>query len=550
MASIIRFSFFLMLFFPFLKVCCDENYPPLDIRLKGLVLIPSQEKMMSNEELEDFVGIRSNGVTIPGRWSDFEARMMHLFYDQPIVDNTIKDIKKGIRDYFEHHSYPFVIVSIPPQNITSGVLQVEVEEGNIGKISVEGNRWTCENTLLSYLSLSSGDSISETQLLRDVEFMNRNPFRRVDAIYSPGEEKNQTDITLFVRDQKDYHLYAGTDNTGVPTTGRMRYFLGLTWNQIFGFDHVLFYQFTTSQKIHNLQAHTVQYMAFLPTKTILNVYGGYSSVHAHLSEPNRKNSGQNIQTSLRHTAPLNGKYSFVHELTVGFDFKQTNNTIEFVDFNPVFGSIVNLTQFMAGYRLNRMNEFHSNVLNLELFFSPGRWLPHQKNSNFNSLRPGAKNHWLYLRGSWEHEHNLPNAWTWTLLSHFEWSSLPLLPSEQLGIGGFDSVRGYDERQINADTGMYLSTEIRTPFFGVFTKNSSSKHDTAHFLFFIDGGVSYDKVAVPTIKKVYYLLGAGPGMRYSYSNYLNARLDLGFKLHNKALFTGGSPMLHFSVIGNY
>ena len=137
-----------------------------------------------------------------------------------------------------------------------------------------------------------------------------------------------------------------------------------------------------------------------------------------------------------------------------------------------------------------------------------------------------------------------------MLSRFEWASIPLLPSEQLGIGGYESVRGYDERQLDADTGGFLSAELRTPSFRVFTKKNSSKQDMALFLLFVDGGVSYDKVAVPTTKKFDYLIGAGPGIRYSFSSYLNGRLDMGFKLHNKATFTGGSPMFHFSLIGNY
>jgi hypothetical protein len=37
------------------------------------------------------------------------------------------------------------------------------------------------------------------------------------------------------------------------------------------------------------------------------------------------------------------------ELIAGFDFKRTNNTIEFVDDYPSFGKNVNLTQFSVEY---------------------------------------------------------------------------------------------------------------------------------------------------------------------------------------------------------
>ncbi len=519
-------------------------------RFKGLVLVPSRQEMLGDEELEECVGIFSRGVDVPGRWYDFAERMQPLYFDQPIDDSTLQQIKAGIHSYFEEQAYPFIVVTIPPQKITSAVLQVEVEVGNVGKIAVEGNQWTADQTLLEYIGLSSGHPISEAKLLKGVQFMNRNPFRRVDAIYSPGERENQTDITLAVQEERIYHLYTGADNTGVPTTGRNRYFVGLTWNQIFGLDHVLFYQYTTSQSFHTLQAHTLQYLAFLSNQTILTLYGGYSTVHVHLKEPSRKSGGENGQGSVRYTVPLNSVDPFVHELTFGFDFKQTNNTVEFVDQNPIIARPVNLTQWMGGYRLKTSTSYCFNDLNFELYGSPVEWLPNQENSHFDSLRPGAKNQWVYFRGSWRHEHTLFHSWQGVLLSRFEWASIPLLPSEQLGIGGYESVRGYDERQLDADTGGFLSAELRTPSFRVFTKKNSSKQDMALFLLFVDGGVSYDKVAVPTTKKFDYLIGAGPGIRYSFSSYLNGRLDMGFKLHNKATFTGGSPMFHFSLIGNY
>ena len=38
---------------------------------------------------------------------------------------------------------------------------------------------------------------------------------------------------------------------------------------------------------------------------------------------------------------------------------------------------------------------------------------------------------------------------------------PLMPTEQLGFGGYQSVRGYDMRTLNGDNGYILNTEYRT-----------------------------------------------------------------------------------------
>jgi hemolysin activation/secretion protein len=126
----------------------------------------------------------------------------------------------------------------------------------------------------------------------------------------------------------------------------------------------------------------------------------------------------------------------------------------------------------------------------------------------------------------------------------------LLPSEQLGIGGYDSVRGYDERQYNADTGFFMNHEIHFPSFSLFRIRKTNA-DRMYFLVFFDLGVGMDNRSIFGVKEWDYLIGVGPGVRYSLSSYLTGHLDYGFKLHHQDNFTGSDiGMIHFSITGGY
>src|SRR5262249_40509221 len=61
---------------------------------------------------------------------------------------------------------------------------------------------------------------------------------------------------------------------------------------------------------------------------------------------------------------------------------------------------------------------------------------------------------------------LPLNATWVMRLTGQTSDTNLIPSEQLGAGGDDTVRGYDERAANGSVGFLASQELRSPAFAL------------------------------------------------------------------------------------
>jgi hemolysin activation/secretion protein len=525
-----------------------------DDYIRSIVLVDDECKLPTYDVLPYLHGIDTSHISLPGSATPLEKELSLFLCEKENDcqyfwnDETLSRIKGKIYQYYQIEGRPLILISVPMQNSRSHVLQLVIQESKLGKVEVTGNKWLPDKRFTSYLSLKEAGPISQKHLSRDIDFINRNPYRHVDVFYSPGDAPNTTDLTLEVKDRRPYRFYTGVDNTGIPTTGRQRVFAGFSWDQVFSLDHTFLYQYTTGFNVNRFHSNTFQYTAYLPNKQILDLYGGFSIVRAKIPFPSRNNKGTNIQGSIRYHIPLFPNHFFDHELIAGFDIKNTNNTMEFVEFFAAIGQTVNMTQWILGYKFQYDKEQLVNG-GIEMVFSPMVWLPNQSRSDFESLRPGADNKWLYLKAYANLFQQLPRRFAVTLNTVALWTAQVLLPSEQLGIGNFGSVRGYDERAYNADVGLVGQAELHFPTFPLFWRKSPHE-DRLMFLLFLDGGGGYNNSKPPGYSWGDFLISAGPGFRYTWGPYFFARFDWGIKLHHQDIFTGGWSMFDFSCTASY
>ena len=515
-----------------------------EIICRGICLLGKDETLLPTEVLTEQQGIVFRNLKRESREESFAKTLENHFLDRVIDEGLVLELHQAIEKFYEEQRHSLAEIVIPEQEITDGILQVHVLESRLASVLIEGGKHSSAERLKNYLGIEQEEVI---------DFINRNLFRRVDLVYSPGPEKQTTNISLVVEDRRAVRVYTGSDNSSVPTTGRSRWFSGIDCANFLGTDSFFAYQYTASYDLHQFQAHTMQCITFLPWRNILNVYGGYSTLHANLAAPAKKNHGQSAQASGRYVFPLLPQKFLEHEAGFGFDFKRTNNTIEFEDILPAIGPPVNLSQFTLRYA-GHLTYCDSRIdLETELFLSPGAILGDESNELYQKLRPHAQNHWVYWKALLRYFQKLPHSFYLSTLLHGQISSQNLLPSEQIGLGGFNSVRGYDERQLNYDSGCILNVELLSPAFPIFQRLPGKKSwkDAMQILEFIDVGVggNHTLISPEGEKKYDYLLGIGSGVRYTVDPWITARLDCAMKLHREELFTGGDVMWYFSLTGN-
>ena len=336
------------------EICLKE------VALQGLLLIGCEEELVSNrEELTQIKGIQTKSVFVPGSICELQNAIWDEVEGRALDSSAVERIKQILNQYYIRKQYPFVLFRIPSQRIEEGVVQIIVEPSRVGTVQVDGNRWDSKEKIQRLFKIQPDDWIDQGDVLKGLHFLNKNTFRQTDLVYTPGEAPNTTDLNLIVQEKDSWRLYSGVDNTGVLSTGRQRFFAGVTTGNAFWRGDLFSAQYTASFDFKDLQAATVQYLAFLESQTTLNVYGGYSSVKADLPFPNMRNHGQSYQGSVRYSGSLRPTPEITQEYEVGFDFRATNNTVEFVEEFPIVSKLVNLTQLEAGYSIQKQNRSYS-----------------------------------------------------------------------------------------------------------------------------------------------------------------------------------------------
>jgi hemolysin activation/secretion protein len=116
-----------------------------------------------------------------------------------------------------------------------------------------------------------------------------------------------------------------------------------------------------------------------------------------------------------------------------------------------------------------------------------------------------------------------NGWQWRFKYVGQFTEDMLIPGEQFGIGGQDSIRGINERAFSNDRGYQTSLEIYTPDYG----GRLADNLKLRGLVFRDiGKVRRNHPAVDESDGI-QLSNIGLGIRASYKEKLHLRLDAAY-----------------------
>ncbi|AHF91089.1 peptide transporter [Opitutaceae bacterium TAV5] len=501
----------------------------------------------------DPAGVRPEGVSIDGIHMpsglllDTPAfrEKLETRLGKPLTLGGLREITREAVLAYRAADRPIVDVAAPEQNIRSGTIQLLVTEGRLGEVRAEGNRWFSSGRLTGEVRIAPGESISGSELLDDLAWLNQNPFRRVDLVFARGAQPGETDVILRTQDRRPWRVYAGYDDSGTPLTDEDRLFAGFNWGDVFGLDHQLNYQFTTSPDFEKMVAHSASYVVPLPWRHTLTLFGSYAKSEPDIPPFNLE--GTSWQAGLRYRVPLRSWQGVEHAVSAGFDFKRSDNNLAFGGMS-VFAQATDVVQLVLGYEASLADRLGVTSAAFTVALSPGGIGGHNDDADYAAARSYAEARYAWARLALERTTRLPQEFSWVVRAEAQLASGNLLGSEQLGFGGASSLRGYDEREANGDSGFILVNELHGPAFSVarhlgFTRAS----DRLVPLVFLDAGVAVIADTLPGEERTRELLSTGIGLRYTLAANIVARFDYGWQLRDSGVSpTGDNQRGHVSV----
>jgi hemolysin activation/secretion protein len=513
--------------------------------LKGIVFL-SGPKELKRDGLENVSGLDVS--RFPDLQNDAFRARMDKYLGKPVSFASVEDLVQEVFAYFSEIDRPFVVVTSPEQDITNGVLQLVVIEGRVGELQVTGAKHFDESIYRNALGLKPGDRISKRKLDADIDWLNRNPFRDTSVGLAPGKDLGTTDVRLRTQERKPLRFYAGFDDSGTDVTDNHRVQLGVNWGNVLGLDHQLSYQFSASPNIDTYRAHSATYVAPLPWKHLLTVFGAHADIQGKVPAPFTLH-GRSSQLGLRYEIPLQRHGSYTHAIVGGLDYKRTNSNLEFGGAG-VSANSAEIMQGVLSYQGASSTASRSTNFSATVFYSPGDWTSGNKDVNFSRLRALAESRYAYANFKLQNTLRLSRNFSWYLAVEAQAADGNLLGSEQLGAGGYATVRGYDERQANGDQGFLVRNELRTRFFNLGVA-LPGKPAQLQFLTFVDyGNVGNKRLLVGENKRA-ELASAGLGVRFGIDTNVSVRFDHGWQLRDIGGNTGPkNSRAHFSLLVSY
>lgn len=516
-------------------------------RLNGLRFIIDQTQFVRDKAV-DVQGVEAKDIASINEQVFVDEFIEYI--NQPISLNLLDAINIDAIKVMADNDYPVVdVFAAEGQDITNGVVQISVVVGKRGEVFVQGAE-DKEEQFISQLKLEQDEEITRSKLEADIEWLNRNPFRRVDVLLQRGENFGYTDLLLDVQQNKPYRFYTGVDDTGTELTEKERWSAGANFGNVFGLDHLFNYRYTSSFDGHSLNAHSFGYdIPIHAWRHNVSLFGAYVESQPDATASGFQLDGRSWQLGLRYELPLPQYASLKQNLTFGLDYKRSNNDLSFGTVR-VLNSFTTIAQFMAGYSASRQDKFGRTSFSFDSFISPGGVGDDNEDAAFNASRSGASSDYIYSVLNLNRITQLPYEFNWNVTLEAQLANKNLIGSEQIGIGGFNSVRGYEEYQFTGDKGLIIRNEILSPAFGFFSRfDDSLPKDQLQLLWFVDFGL-VDNVDRLVGEQSNRLSSTGVGLRYAMGNNVSLRFDYGWQLEEINANNDKGSRLHASLVIAY
>jgi hemolysin activation/secretion protein len=387
------------------------------------------------------------------------------------------------------------------QDITSGSLLVSMIEGIISAVKLSGNKSTRENYIKRYIKIENADNFKANETNAGIMKFNAANDANARIALSAGKVLGTSEVDIIIDEPKRYSAGVFTDNSGQEETGKIRYGGYATLRSITGYrdifnvggvftegSNAVYASYEIPEPFFNTRVGVgfdYSDTQIINGETIknLNITGNYYNVNVYIKKPFlvREDSVNNITFS-GHTRKGESYISSLKTQDTKTDVLSISADNTYM-FNG--GYVFNMLSYGQGLKLiNGESSFEKISYYGEGFLS----LPYDFGVS------------IKLRGQ---------------------ASFDTEPSsEQFGVGGMNSVRGYREGMLMGKNGMSASAEVQYDVKRI--RNKIIKYGKVYG-FFDFGQIYYEKEDNIPDDYEDMISGSGVGIRMGIYGYVELHL---------------------------
>jgi len=216
---------------PVAKPMTRKAYEPGTVGAVMDKMLADKEAAEDAQALITLKKINFQGVTILG---DMELKeLVTRFINVPMSYEQMLDIGMTVESYYRQNNY-LARVILPPQDLTEGVLMVEVIESVFSKVEIEQELADLPNTQQHVAAIiqaqqPTGEPLNTKSLDRALALANDIPGMSAQGSLRQGQQPGETELLLKLYQGRTRQEELTYDNGGSRSTGATRLMVVLNW---------------------------------------------------------------------------------------------------------------------------------------------------------------------------------------------------------------------------------------------------------------------------------------------------------------------------------
>jgi hemolysin activation/secretion protein len=441
--------------------------------------------------------------------------------------NELKTAADAITKLYLDQGYLTSRAVLPQQTIADGIVQIQVLEGQLEEIQIEGNRRLLKSYIRDRVRLGAKVPLNTNKLEEQLRLLKIDPlFKNIEASLRPGSQPNTSILVVRVTEAKNFSSAIALDNYIPPAIAPERGSIALQYQNLSGRGDVLSGSYAVGTNLGKFDwgasnvfdiSYSIPVNAMNGTLQLRTVQNSNRITRSDLEPLGLEAESSYYLINFRQ--PIIRTLRQEVALSLGFEI-QGGQTFLFNDTPFPFG----IGPDANGVSRTRVLQFGQDWLRRD---QQGAWLLRSQfnfglgifdaTTNPAPIPDGRFFSWL---GQGQRVQRLGGDNYLLLRSELQLSPNSLLPFQQFVIGGGLSVRGYAQNARSGDNGFRLSAEGRFPVL-----RDQARNPVLQLAPFLDLGTVWNNGSNPNGSvNQGFLAGAGLGILWQPNRHLDLRID--------------------------
>jgi hemolysin activation/secretion protein len=455
-------------------------------------------------------------------------------------DRTSADVgraRDALEKAYRDRGYQSVVVEIPAQSVSDGIVRLHVVEAPVGRLRVTGSRYFSPEVIKHEASaFQEGQVPNITTAQSEMKELNRLPDRRVTPLLRAGEAPGTVDVDLKVTDTLPLHGSLELSNDHNQFTEPLRLSGTLHYDDLWQLGHSASFTYAVAPENRDeSEIFAGSYLAPLWNTPVSLLAYGYDSNSNVATVGGTTVLGRGYAVGLRSIVQLPSHGDMSHSVSFGIDFKH---------FNESFSSIPNNVQYWplnVTYNIQIDNPKISTKASVAL--TAGVRGMGSSTEVFQNSRFDAGANFIHLNVDLTETEELGAGFEAAERFTGQLADQPLVSSEEFAAGGFNSVRGYLQSEATGDDGVAGSLELRSPSERL---GFDKVVDELRLYVFADGATIWVLDPLPEQTRLYHLVSAGMGLRFALLKHLKGDVAVGVPFIAGVATHADRPRATFSI----